>query len=144
MNEGYNFLEDIAIADLAYEVRAEKIENLFVLAGKALENAMIFDLNSIEKKIIKEIEVNAENLEFLLYNFLQELIFYKDTERLVFSDFVVKISSNGTYSAKIIAYGEKIDEKKHDTLVDVKAVTMHMFELKKENDKWYARVVLDV
>ena len=40
--------------------------------------------------------------------------------------------------------GEKIDMKKHEMLVDVKAVTMHMFEVKKEKNIWKARVVLDV
>lgn len=144
MPEGYKYLEDIAIADLAFEVEAESVEKLLVLAGKALINAMILDLNSIETKVEKEIEIEAESLEMLLFNFLQELIFLKDSENLVFNDFKISIIKNRKYHAKITGFGEKLDPKKHETLVDVKAVTMHMFEVKEKNGNWFARVVLDV
>ena len=40
--------------------------------------------------------------------------------------------------------GEVIDMEKHELLVDVKAVTWHMFQLKKEDGKWNAFVILDV
>ncbi|HLI46713.1 MAG TPA: archease [Geobacterales bacterium] len=144
MNEGYRYLEDIAIADLAFEVQAKNLENLFKLAGKAVSNAMVLDLNSIKKEITKDILIESEDLEILLYNFLEEIIYYKDTEGLVFSDFDVSIETNGKKKLKAKAYGEKLDYKRHETLVDVKAVTMHLFELKQKNGFWYARIVLDV
>ncbi|MDT7891567.1 MAG: archease [Thermoproteota archaeon] len=144
MNEGYKFLEDIAIADLAFEVNARSIEDLFRYAGKAITNAMVLNLDSIERKEVREFEVIAQDLELLLFNFLQELIYYKDTENILFSEFEIKIYTNDKKIAKVKAYGEKLDPKKHDTLVDVKAVTMHMFELKEKNGNWFARVILDV
>jgi len=42
------------------------------------------------------------------------------------------------------ASGENIDEKKHNLRTDIKAVTYHMFEVKKTGDTWNARVVLDI
>lgn len=105
---------------------------------------MVLNLDSIEKKEIREFEVIAQDLELLLFNFLQELIYYKDTENILFSEFEIKIFIDNKKVAKVKAYGEKLDPKKHDTLVDVKAVTMHMFELKEKNGNWYARVILDV
>jgi SHS2 domain-containing protein len=41
-------------------------------------------------------------------------------------------------------FGEPIDLNKHELLVDVKAVTMHLFEVKKLNGEWFARVIVDV
>jgi len=144
MNEGYKYLEDIAIADLAFEVEAKDLNNLFKYAAQAVCNAMVLDLNSIRKIVIKEINLEADDLEILLFNFLQEIIYYKDTENILFSDFEIELEINEKKKIKAKAYGEKLDPKRHETLVDVKAVTMHLFELKQKNGIWYARVVLDV
>jgi len=144
MNEGYKFLEDIAIADLAFEVEAKDLNNLFKYAAQAVCNAMVLDLNSIRKIVMKEINLEADDLEILLFNFLQEIIYYKDTENILFSDFEIELEINEKKKIKAKAYGEKLDPKRHETLVDVKAVTMHLFELKQKNGIWYARVVLDV
>jgi Uncharacterized conserved protein len=145
MTGKYIFREDIAIADLAFEVYADNLEDLFKYSGLAITNAMIVDLNSIKPAVIKEIEMENENIEFLLFNFLQEIIFYKDSERLLFNRIDVKIKEEGQkYILKALLYGEKIDMNKHELLVDVKAVTMHLFEVKKINGEWFARVIVDV
>jgi SHS2 domain-containing protein len=48
------------------------------------------------------------------------------------------------YEIKIIMEGEEINLEKHKLGVDVKAVTYHKYEVKKEKDKWRAQIVLDV
>ncbi len=42
------------------------------------------------------------------------------------------------------AKGEKIHGEKHIMRSDVKAVTYHLLEVKKTDNKWVARVVLDI
>ncbi|MFQ6003010.1 MAG: archease, partial [Candidatus Zixiibacteriota bacterium] len=39
--------------------------------------------------------------------------------------------------------GELIDVEKHKVKVDVKAVTYHLLKVKKIDDKWTAKVILD-
>ncbi|OYT40589.1 hypothetical protein B6U80_02575 [Candidatus Pacearchaeota archaeon ex4484_26] len=64
---------------------------------------------------------------------------------LIFNKFTnAKVKKNKKYFFSCYAYGEKIDVKRHQSLVDVKAVTMHLFEVKKQGKYWKARVVLDV
>lgn len=140
----YKFLEGITVADVAFEVSALTLEKLFADAGIAVVATQINNVKAIKAKVKKKIKLQAENIEELLFKFLDELIFIKDKDLLLFSKFTdMKISKDGS-SLDCIAYGEKLDLKRHQTLVDVKAVTMHQFEVKKTAKGWRARVVLDV
>lgn len=144
MTGEYKFREDLAIADIAFEVKADTLEEVFKYAALAITNSMVSDLKKINQRKIKEINLKNENLEFLLFDFLQEIIFLKDSEKLLFSKYEIKIIKNKEYTLNAKLYGEELNVYKHELLVDVKAVTMHMFELKKENERWFARVILDV
>jgi SHS2 domain-containing protein len=141
----YKFLENLAIADVAFEATGKNLRELFESAASAVTNTMVKDLKAIEQKEKRKIEVEAENIEMLLFNFLQEIIFYKDAEALLFNKFEIDIiPKKGGWKLVVTAYGEKINPKKHEQLVDVKAVTLHDYEVKETKDGWYARIILDV
>ena len=142
----YRFLEDIAIADMAFEAEGRTLSEVFESAALALTNTMVKNLEAISPKQAKEIIVNAPNAEMLLFNFLQELIYYKDTEQLLISKFDINITGteDGGYFLKCKGLGEKLDTTKHESLVDVKAVTMHLFEVKPTAEGWTAKVILDI
>jgi SHS2 domain-containing protein len=142
---GYRFIEDIAIADIAFEASGKDINELFEYSAYALENTMVKDLKSIKHESTKEFKVNAKNLDILLVQFLDRLIFYKDTEQLVFAEVNVNVEKSGEgYEAHCSAMGETLDSERHSLLVDVKAVTMHMLYVRKEEETWKAMVVLDI
>lgn len=139
----YKFFRDVAIADVAFEASGRTLKELFESAGLAVTNTMVKDLKKVKPKISKKIKLKADSLESLLFSFLQEIVFLKDAKQLLLSKFAVKIDEkNVTLTAK--CSGEKLDMEKHELLVDVKAVTMHRFELKKEKKGWKASVILDV
>lgn len=142
----YRFLDDIAIADVAFEAEGRTLSELFQSAALAMTNTMVKNLDAILPKQTKEIIVSAPNTETLLFNFLQELIYYKDTEQLLFSKFDIEITNTeeGGYVQTSKAFGEKLDVTRHESLTDVKAVTMHMFEVKPEAHGWRAKVILDI
>jgi SHS2 domain-containing protein len=48
------------------------------------------------------------------------------------------------YVLEAIALGEKLDPERHHPRVDVKAVTLHHFSLKKTEGGWKALVILDI
>ncbi|MBI2578954.1 MAG: archease [Candidatus Aenigmarchaeota archaeon] len=138
----YRFFKDVAIADVAFEASGGTLKELFESAGLAVTNTMVRDLKKVKPKVTKTIKLRSDSLESLLFNFLQEIVFLKDAKQLLLSRFSVKIDEkNLVLTAKVS--GEKLDMEKHELLVDVKAVTYHNFELKKEK-KWIARVILDV
>ena len=82
-----------------------------------------------------------------MHNFLQELIFYKDAKLLLFSGYDIKIEEKpktGKLVLRATLSGEKIDMKKHELLVDVKAVSWHMFKVEQVKNNWKCFVILDV
>ncbi|CAB3288138.1 Protein archease [Methanocaldococcus lauensis] len=131
-------------ADMGIIAKGKSLEDAFKEAAKGLFHIMV-DIDKVDKKEKIEFEVSGENLEELLYNFLNELIFYSDVENLVFSDFDMKIEKNNNeYRLKCIAYGEKINKEKHNIKEEVKAVTYHKMEVKKEGDMWIIKYIVDL
>lgn len=141
----YRFVEGFAIADVTFEATGKTLEELFESAGKAVTNSMVSDLATVEKKITKKFTLKAENEEKLLHDFLQEVVYYKDAETLLFNGYSLKIKKEAKgYSLEATLKGEHLDMKKHDLIVDVKAVSWHMFKLEKTKEGWKALAILDV
>lgn len=142
---GYSYLDDVATADIAFEAWGKTAEEVFASAADAMMFCMVENLNEIEKNEQLEISLDADSLEMLLYNFLHELIFYKDAREILLRPATITINAekerftlNGTLE------GEKIDREKHHLNVDIKAVTMHRFELKKTKEGYHATVIVDI
>ncbi len=141
----YRFLDDIAIADIAFEAWGDTVENMFIASAEATMNVMVDDLDTIERKENRTTYIEAEALDMLLFHALQELIYYKDAEQLLLRVSSIRIQhKNGKYVLNMETYGEKIDADRHDLLADVKAVTLHHFQVEKTPEGWKATVVLDV
>jgi SHS2 domain-containing protein len=141
----YRYLDHIAIADVAFEARAKDLESLFKAASDAMMNLMVDPIDSIQKKIIREIRLADAEIDMLLFQFLQELIYLKDAENLLLRASNIRIAEDGNqYSLTAELYGETIDPDCHELNADVKAVTLHRFRVRKTMHGWTATVVLDV
>jgi SHS2 domain-containing protein len=141
----YRYLEDIATADVAFEAWGDTREEMFVAAADAAMNVMVSDLSAIARVERRILQVTAEELDLLLFELLQELIFYKDAERLLLRVPNVHIEPQpGQFSLRATAYGEEIDPEKHDLIVDIKAVTLHRFKVEQTPRGWEAIVILDI
>ncbi len=137
----FQFLE-FATADIAFEAYGKNLNELFENAAIALFEIMT-DINKVEAKKSVRIEIDGSNVEELLFNWLNELIFYVDAENMFFSKFKVKINEE---QCKLYAEckGENIDPERHELRTQVKACTYHKLKVEKEEDKWVARVLVDV
>src|SRR3972149_4473043 len=124
----YHFLENIATGDIAFEAWGKTLEELFAHAAEALM-AVMAATKKIKPIFNFQFSIFNKNLDGLLFDFLSELVFLKDTEQLLFSKFKIKIKTPHPSRYTLIAnlWGEKIDPKKHKLRSDVKAVTWHMF-----------------
>jgi SHS2 domain-containing protein len=81
----------------------------------------------------------------LLFDFLQELIYYKDSEKLLLRVKEIDIREEDQHHVlNAVVQGEKLDPRRHHQRVDVKAVTLHRFQLEKKEDGWEAVVILDI
>ncbi len=140
----YKFLEKISLADVAFEAKGKTLEDMLESAALAVTNTMIKDIKKITYKINKKINIISDDAEKLTHDFLQEIVFLKDAKKLLFSEFKIKIKYDNKLELNAVLKGEKVDMKKHELLVDVKAVTWHKFSVKKDGKVWKAIVVLDV
>lgn len=141
----YRYLEGIATADVAFEAVGRDLEEVFRSCADALMNVMVADLASIEMREELEFSEQHAELDLLLFSFLQELIYLKDARRLLLLVKSVAIEQEETgFTLRATAGGEEIDPEKHDLIVDVKAVTLYRFDLRRTPDGWKAIVVVDI
>jgi len=139
----YRFLDDVAIADAAFEAEAENLEELFEICAQATFEVMA-DTKTIEHRYKEDVELVGKNLEELLFDWLAELIYLKDVRSMLFSKFDIRIQKKDGYQLTASVWGEPADQKKHMVRVDVKAVTYHLMEVKKTDNRWIAKVILDI
>lgn len=141
----YEYLDDIATSDAAFKAWGETREQMFIAAADAMMNVMVGDLTSISYEQQKQIRVNSDAIDMLLFELLQELIFYKDAQRLLLRVSDAKISEqDGQFILQAEAYGEELNMEKHDLVVDVKAVTLHRFRVEQTTKGWEALVIVDI
>jgi SHS2 domain-containing protein len=141
----YEFVDELTVADIAFRAWGRDAEETFVAAADAVMNAMVEDLETIEPRDTRVLNVEHEALDLLLYNFLQELVYYKDAEQLLLRVRQLHITDDGRpYTLQAMAVGERIDPDRHHMRVDVKAVTLHRFALTQTDHGWEAVVILDI
>ncbi|MFH1588950.1 MAG: archease [archaeon] len=135
----FEYLEDVATADIAFKAQGNSLNELFENCALAVAET-IADTNTIKPNITKSLVLEAPDQEQLLFLFLSELTYFKDAELLFFSKFDVEVKGN-KLKAKI--HGEKIN-KNIKIRNDVKAITMYMLKIEKKKDKFFATVVVDI
>ena len=141
----YRYLEEIATADVAFEAWGSTIEGTFIAAADATMNVMVSDLATIAPREQRPLRAEAEALDMLLFELLQELVYFKDAEQLLLRVSQVRIQpKSGGWVLGADSYGERIDPRKHELIVDVKAVTLHRFQLEQTAEGWHVSVILDI
>jgi len=141
----YRYLEEIGTADIAFEATGSDLPELFREAVDATMNVMIDNIDAIQPVETRQIALSNEKLDMLLFDFLQELIFLKDAQRLLLRMREVQIAERDeNYFVKATAEGERLDAERHHQRADVKAVTLHDFSVEQIDSSWTARVLLDI
>lgn len=143
MRKSYEFFEHTA--DVGIIAYGETLEEAFENAALAMYDVMT-DPSRIEARECEKIEVEAEDLEALLFEWLTALLARTDSKNLLFSKFSVRIDkSEGGYRLLGEACGERFDSRKHPSETEVKAVTYHMMEIGKRDDGGYfLKFILDI
>lgn len=141
----FRFQDEISTADVAFEAWGATLEELFISCATALLSTMVDEPEQVAHRQEQTIQLEHEELDLLLWSFLLELIFLKDARRLLLHADSVQIGKQAdkfTLSAHVS--GEQINAALHRLLVDVKAVTLHRFQVAFKDKVWKAVVVLDV
>ena len=141
----YHYLEEIGTADIAFEATGRDLPELFRAAADATTNVMIDNIEAIQPRETRRLELSNDKLDMLLFDLLQEVVFLKDAERLLLRMREMQIAKQDeTYFVKATVEGEPLDAERHQQRADVKAVTLHDFSVERTEDGWRARVLLDI
>lgn len=128
-------------ADRMFEVTAKTLDKLLLDSATALIKTLA-KTTTVKPKIKKKVKIQGKNDEELLFNMLEEIIFLKDSEAIVFrkvEDLKVKKDQ-----VSFTLIGDKIDKEKQELGNDVKAVTMHKFKLEKTKIGYKAVFIIDI
>ncbi|MGH7181795.1 MAG: archease [Nitrospiraceae bacterium] len=138
------FLEDVALADLAFEATGESLEEVFRGATQALLESMA-NPATVPGGWERLIERSDADQSTLLFDWLSEVVYWKDAAGVVFREALLTLAWEGEtllLRAKLI--GAPVDRQSQELRNDVKGVTKHLYQLKEGVGQWRATVVLDV
>ena len=135
----YEYFEHTA--DLGIRVRAADLNGLFAEAATALFAAVVDGLDTVRLTQPVEIAVEGTDREYLLFDWLRELLFRLDADHLLLARFDVKVAESGL---KATAWGEPIDPARHVLSHEVKAITYHGLRVEQDPDGWIAEVIVDI
>ena len=145
MAHQYRLLEDIALADAAFEARGDSPSELFLAAAQAVIETMV-DPMTVTACWRRPIEHRAADLPALLFEWLSDIVYLKDAEGVVFREATATVSQTdeGYWLLQGQLIGEPITPTRQALRADVKAVTKHLYEVSEKDGHWVARVVLDI
>ena len=147
-NPGFKIIEHPS--DTGIAIYAVDIEGLFEIAAEGMFS-IICDTKSVGhelKKSVKLKEASELNFDDLLILWLEKLLYIHETAGILFSKFEIKKLKVGQGMSVLDAdiYGEKIDLKKHEVFISIKAPTYHKLKVScnASGKRWSGQVIFDV
>jgi SHS2 domain-containing protein len=140
---GFRFLEHLA--DAYIEAYGESYEECYENAGLAFFE-VITDVSLVEPREERIVEAEGEDLEALLYDWLEKLLIMVDLDGFLASKINVEYirREDGIYRLKARILGEIYDPKKHVSKNGVKAVTYHQMKVYRDEGGVKSRFILDL
>lgn len=137
----YEFLYHIA--DAKFRAYGSTLEEAFGNAALAMFNVMT-ETGNLKPDIMQQVELTSFDIESLLVDWLSELLYLFEVDNIIFGKFEVSSikQTEDDFSLTAQVWGENIDLSTHSFDTQVKAVTYHELEVKKD-DGFCVQVVLD-
>jgi SHS2 domain-containing protein len=124
-------------ADTGLIAYGHNLPEAFANAAYGLFSIMA-ELGGVREVESQTVAVSAEDTEGLLFNWLNELIYVFEMEKLLLKRF--DITEFGERRLKAECWGEKYDPSRHQLKSGVKSATYYMLKI----DKDQVRVIFDV
>ncbi len=134
----FHFLQHTA--DIKFQAFGNSLKEVFENSALALFNT-IYDKKIKEKEKFK-IKVQGNDLESLLYNFLEEVLVLIDSKNFLPAKIKILKFSEEDFKIEAEILGD--DAKNYEISMQVKAITYNEMFIKKKKNKWISQVVLDI
>ena len=128
-------------ADIGMLIRGRDREELLLNAAQALYSNL-FRATGLAERLERVVTIDSPDGDALLIDWLNELIYLFDTDRLAFSRFEVELLTE--CRLRVRCFGEYIDTSRHRVVRDVKAATYHEAHVQRVEDGYAVRVIFDV
>jgi SHS2 domain-containing protein len=126
-------------ADMGLKAYGGTLAEAFANAAYGMFS-IIAELDKVKEVEIRRVEVDADDIEGLLFEWLNSLLYYFDVEGLIFKEFdILELSEKHLAAA---CRGEKYDPARHRLKIGVKSATYHMLEVDPEKNR--VQVIFDV
>ena len=128
-------------ADVGIRVFAPTLPELFRQAALGMYSLMV-DIETVRPTDHVDIELAGDELDLLLVDFLNELLYHTDAEGMLFCDCDVTLASAGLQAR---CHGERYDPRRHTIEEGIKAATYHMLAITEQAAVGYeATIIFDV
>lgn len=128
--------------DAFIEVTASNLEEAFLTAANAVIETTL-DRKTVKEKEEWPIIVQGKDLNYLLFNWLEAIIYQLITDGFAIKRIELDLKKNEEYEISATSYGEPIDLKKHNFKVEIKAPTFHEMKIL-EDGQVKMRFLLDL
>jgi len=128
-------------ADVGLRVRAESLDALLADAAHGLFSLIVANLDQVEPVQEKTFRIEGDRPEYLLFDWLNELLYTFDVDQLLLSEFSVRVDPQGLTAT---CRGETMRPDRHQMDHEVKAITYHGLQARREGDGWMAELILDI
>ena len=128
-------------ADIGLRIWAEDRPSLFVEAARALFSLLVLDPDEVRPLEQRSYEIAGDQDDYLLCDWLSELLYTFETEHLLLSHFQVELTDTGL---RATARGEPVDRSRHQLDHEVKAITYHGLAVEPSANGWIAEVIVDI
>jgi SHS2 domain-containing protein len=126
-------------ADMGLAAYGNTLAGAFANAAYGMFS-IIADLDKVKEVESRRVEIEEEDMESLLFEWLNGLLYYFDVETLIFKRFDMIEFGEGRLKAE--CYGEKYDASRHRLNTGIKSATYHMLEVDREKNR--VQVIFDV
>ena len=128
-------------ADIGLEVWGETLPLFLKAAAEGFIDLMV-DPGTVRRSEARTLQVQEDDAEDLLVQWLEEILYLFEAERLTPS--AIEVEDAGKWYVRGTLLGETLDEESHDIRNVVKAVTYHDLKVEKTDGLYRARLIFDV
>jgi len=128
-------------ADVGLRIVAPNLGGLFAEAGRGLFALIMEDPRQVRPSTSWKIDLAGDSLEYLLFDWLTELLHFFEDRHVVLGRFDVMVDGNSLHAG---VSGEPIDPARHRPLREIKAITYHCLSVGRRGDDWLAEVIVDI
>ena len=128
-------------ADIGLRAFGHDMKELFANAASGMMS-LLLDNTEVSEATRQVIELKGRDVQELLVNFLEEILFLLNVRGFVTGSIHVNSFNDAELSARL--GGETLDVKKHHIRYEVKGVTFHQLRFEKEGDLLAVKVIFDI